>query len=82
MNQEQGSCLSPSPCEEHQADSTSSWAEGNPELQLTWSLASLPPEVLEKIFGYLAHNVASLRGVAGVCSQFHHIACRVREAVP
>lgn len=60
-----------------EAHGKGSWVETNPGQQLTWSLASLPPEVLEKIFGYLAHNVTSLRSVAGVCLQFHHIACRV-----
>ena len=67
MSQEQRPCMSPSPSEEHQTHSSRSWV----------SLATLPPEVLEKIFGFLAHNVASLRSVAGVCSQFHQIACRV-----
>lgn len=67
MSPEQRPRLSASSYEEHQAHSTSSWV----------TLATLPPEVLEKIFGYLAHSVASLRSVAGVCSQFHQIACRV-----
>ena len=81
MSQERRTFLNPSPyrilATEQQACSSTSRAQTNSDLQVPLTLSALPPEVLEKIFGYLGHNVTSLRSVAGVCLHFHQIACKV-----
>lgn len=85
MSQERRTFLNPSPyrilATEQQACSSTSRAQTNSDLQVPLTLSALPPEVLEKIFGYLGHNVTSLRSVAGVCLHFHQIACKVGVTV-
>ena len=54
------------------------WEEPYPDSQLPLSLSTLPPEVLEHIFGYLAHDITALRNVSAVTTLFRHIVCRVR----
>jgi len=53
------------------------WEEPNSNSQLPLSLSTLPPEVLEHIFGYLAHDITALRNVSAVTTLFRHIVCRV-----
>ena len=54
------------------------WEETYPDSHLPLSLSTLPPEVLEHIFGYLAHDITALRNVSAVSTLFRHIVCRVR----
>jgi len=57
------------------------WEETYPDSHLPLSLSTLPPEVLEHIFGYLAHDITALRNVSAVTTLFRHIVCRVGVTV-
>ena len=41
------------------------------------NLTALPPELLEKIFLHLSHDLHCLRNLAEVCTTFHQVICRV-----
>jgi len=41
------------------------------------TLTALPPELLEKIFLHLSHDLRCLRNLAEVCTTFHQVICRV-----
>ena len=55
------------------------WEETYPDSNLPLSLSTLPPEVLEHIFGYLAHDITALRNVSAVTTLFRQIVSRVRK---